>query len=144
MFDPKAECVATAQQRKKKATGSSGRPSNVVIFMLPKFTSNVPRGRHRSQLETIGRKKVLKFSRNMSSEQVKLVIRRGFASVGAHFKYLDCTDNKLRISEEQEPDGSIIVSRKSAVYLIQAAENVQVLHFLWLCVCVCVCVCVPA
>ena len=69
MFDPKAECVATAQQR-KKATGSSGWPSNVVTFMLPKFTANVPRGKHRSQLKTLGRKKTLKFSCNMCHEQV--------------------------------------------------------------------------
>ena len=121
MFDPKAECVAAAQH-KKKATGSSGRPSNVIVFMLPKFTSNVPRGKYR-ELETIGRRKTLKFSRIMSNEQVELVIRRGFG-VGTHFKYLDCIDNKLQISEEQEPDGSIIVSRKSAVYLMEAAENV--------------------
>ena len=53
MFDPKVECVAAAQHRKKKATGSSGWPLNVVVFMLPKFTSNVPRGK----LETIGRRK---------------------------------------------------------------------------------------
>ena len=129
MFDPKAECVATAQQRKKKATGSSGRPSNVVIFVLPKFIANVPRGKHRSQLETLGRKKTLKFSHNMSHEQVSLTIRRGFASIvmpGTYFKYLDCIDNKLRVSEEQEPDGSTIINRKSAVYLMQAAENPQV------------------
>ena len=69
MFDPKAECVAAAQHRKKKATGA-GRPSNVVVFMLPKFMANVPRGKHRSQLEAIGRKKTLKFSRSMSHEQV--------------------------------------------------------------------------
>lgn len=74
MFDPKAECVAAAKQRKKKATSSSGRPSNVVVFMLSKFTSNVPRGKHRAQLETIGRRKTLKFSRNMSHKQVKFVI----------------------------------------------------------------------
>ena len=139
MFDPKAECVAAAQHRKKKATGSSGRPSNVVVFMLPKFTSNVPRSKHRAQLETTGRRKTLKFSRNMSNEQVELVIRQGFG-VGTHFKYLDCIDNELHISEEQEPDDSIIVSRKSAVYLMEATENVQV-HYTCGCLCACACVC---
>ena len=56
-FDPKAECVVAALQRKKKAIGASGWPSNMTVFMLPKFISNVPRGKHRSQLET---KKTLK------------------------------------------------------------------------------------
>ena len=125
-FDPKAECVAAALQRKKKATGTSGRPSNVVVFMLPKPTANVPRGKHRSQLDTIGRRKTLKFSRNMSHEQVSNTIRRGFAGIvmQGSFKFLDCVDNKLQISEEQQPDGSTIINRKSAVYLMQTAEQV--------------------
>lgn len=129
MFDPKAECVAAALQRKKKATGTSGRPSNVVVFMFPKFTSNVPRGKHRSQLDTIGRKKTLKFARNMSHEQVSDTIRRGFAGIvtSGNFKFLDCIDNKLRLSQEQEPDGSLIISRKSAVYLMQTGEQVTIL-----------------
>ena len=79
----------------------------------------------------LAEKKTLKFSHNMSHDQVSNAIRRGFASIvmpGTYFKYLDCVDNKLRVSEEQEPDGSIIINRKSAVYLMQAAENVQVLY----------------
>ena len=71
-FDPKAGCVAAALQRKEKATGTSGQRSNVIVFLLPKPTTN---RKHRSQLEAIGRKKTLKFLHNISHKQVSNTIR---------------------------------------------------------------------
>ena len=127
-FDPKGECAAASQQRKKKASGNSGRPSNVVVVVMPKLVTNVPRGRHRTQLETLGRKKTLKFTRNMTTQQVSDTIRRGFHTIliqGTSWKYLDCVDNKLSVSNEQSPDGNAIVGRKSALYLVQTTEEVR-------------------
>ena len=62
----------------------------------------------------------------MSHEQVSSTIRRGFAGIvmQGNFKFLDCLDNKLKLSEEQQPDGSVIINRKSAVYLMQTVEQV--------------------
>lgn len=127
MFDPKGECAAASQQRKKKASGNSGRPSNVVTVLMPKFVTNVPRGKHRAQLETLGRKKTLKFTRNMSPQQVSDTIHRAFHAIlikGTSWKYLDCVDNKLSVCNEQSPNGSAIVGRKSALYLVQTTEEV--------------------
>ena len=127
-FNPKSECAAASQQRKKKASGSGGRPSNVAVVLLPKLVTNVPRGRHRKQLETLGRKKTLKFTRNMSTQQVSDTIRRGFHTIliqGTSWKYLDCMDNKLSVCNEQSPDGSGIVGRKSALYLVQTTKEVR-------------------
>ena len=61
----------------------------------------------------------------MSPEQVSSSIRRGFAGIvtPGSFKFLDCIDNKHWLLHEQEPDGSLIISHKSAVYLMRTAQQ---------------------
>ena len=61
----------------------------------------------------------------MSTQQVSDTIRRGFHNIliqGTSWKFLDCVDNKLSVCNDQSPDGSAIVGRKSTVYLVQTTE----------------------
>ena len=56
-FDPAADCVASVQQKKKKAFKS--KPSNVAVIMV-NDKSTIPRGKARKMLD--GQGKVQKFN----------------------------------------------------------------------------------
>ena len=57
-------------------------------------------------------------------------IRRGFAGIvtqgSPKFKFLD----KLQISEDQQLDGAVLINHKSAVYLVQTAEQVLIYYYI--------------
>ena len=65
-FDPTKECCVADAKRKKKATVSQGKPTNIQVVMLKHFTPNLPRGKFRTDLKKVGRIQTVQFRRSMS------------------------------------------------------------------------------
>ena len=75
-FDPLADCVASSQKQKKKAARI--KPRKILVVLMLEETTVLPRFSKRRALRKAGCIKQLEFMRNMSSQQVKNVIIRGF------------------------------------------------------------------
>ena len=123
-FDPGAECVAAAQKRRKKAANTRVKPRTIAVVLMKKRRMFVPKGYARSQLNKAGCIIKLEFRRNMSSQEVKNVILRGFSKFDdvENAQYLRCgQDNVLYLSKEQQLDGDGIfeLAGQGSVYLTQ-------------------------
>lgn len=120
-FDPTSGCCVKESQKKKKASGSLGRPTNVQVVILPKFMFNLPRGKHRTLLKKAGRILSLQFKRSMTSLETRNQILRGFKEIGDldTWTVLETADNRLVIAKDQALDGEAVVNRKGSLYLCQ-------------------------
>ena len=120
-FDPTVDCSVSIRQKKKKAATTEGRPTNVKVVVLPKLLPAIPKGVRRSQMCKGGRIKSLLFKRSMSCSEVRSVIRRGFSHLGLEkWKYLESSRNNiLSVSECQEIDGGVVVTRKGCLYVCE-------------------------
>ena len=76
VFDPLADCVASAAKRKKKAVRIKPRKVTVVCV---DDTNAVPCFGKRKALKNQGKMRQLQFLRNMSAEQVQKNIFHGFS-----------------------------------------------------------------
>ncbi len=161
-FDPTAECVAAPQQKKKKAAVQVIRPVSRDVILMKQIPTSVPKLNQRKDLKRELRQQTLLFTRRMSSLQVNNVIVRGFR----HLKvtgvvHLECgKDLKFHIAENQEPDGTVILSRRGTLYLSQqevhnfsalseaslmhCCYNIKFIQYERFNVCVCVCMCMHA
>ncbi len=72
-FDPSAECVASEQQKKKKAC-NDGKPRTIPVVLLQEKQAFVPKGHARTKLNKAGRVVKVDFRRNMSSREVRNAI----------------------------------------------------------------------
>lgn len=129
-FDPTSECCVSSAQKKKKAAISQGRPTNIQVVLLQRFTPNLPRGKHRSLLKNKGRILTLQFRRSMSVLDVKNTLRQSFSNIEDFdtWSVLECMDNNLSISKKQDLDGEDVINRKGALYLMQTQKKVLLIH----------------
>ena len=106
-FDPTAECCVSAQQKRKKAATTGGRPTNVKVVVMPKFLPVIPRGARRTKLFSEGRVKSVQFKRSMDYTEVKSVVSRAFTNIPlASWKYLECSrDNRVQFAASQQLNG---------------------------------------
>ena len=117
-FDPTDDCISV-EKKKKKAAISSGRPTNIKVMILKKFSPFIPRGRPRNLLRQEGREVTLQFRRTMKPDEVQDVIIRGFPALhDLPWSYLACdSDNRLSMSKNQQLDGNDIINRKGCLYI---------------------------
>ena len=115
-FDPTADCVATPAHKKRR----------VVVFqdaqpiVMKVFRPFIPIKKYRCDLKQDQRIKTLQFLRGLSSAQVKNVIQRGFRQVGcSSFLFLETSSNSLRVSQNQQLDGTAVIGRRGALYLCE-------------------------
>lgn len=97
-FDPSGDCVASENQRRKKAaTPGKGRSKCVKVEELP---ACFPKGPIRDRLTKIGCIKEISFTRVMSDSEVCTVVLERFKEFGVKkFQYLKAQkDNSLKIA----------------------------------------------
>ena len=120
VFDPTAECVALPQQKKKKAARQ--KSLSVDVFLLPRFSRNVPKRKDRKALKDAKRNKKISITRQMSTQQVKNTILREFGTDFTHLKnftVLECEANNLLKHASFELNGSNIAERRGTLYLCE-------------------------
>lgn len=126
-FDPTSDCVATEQQRKKKAATphAKGRSKCLKVVLLKEFPACVPKGGLRVRLTKMGRVKDISFTRILSNVEVESIILNRFEDLGVKkFKFLQaCKDNSLKLAENQTLDGNstIGLAGSGSLYLQQTS-----------------------
>ena len=93
VFDPMADCVASAAKRKKKAVRV--KPRKVTVVLVSGNTNILPRFGRRKALKREGNIRQLQFLRNMSPSQVRSAILTGFSDKVKKLKL--CTCNLIHI-----------------------------------------------
>jgi len=113
-FDPVQECVATEQQRKKKAANPKckGRAKCISVVVLKDIPPTIPKGMQRDSLRSSGYLKELWFRRILSEEEVTTLIRDGFKAINLEeFEYLQCCKNSsLKVAVKQNLNGNEVVT----------------------------------
>ena len=104
-FDPAADCVASVQQKKKKAFKS--KPSNVTVIIV-NDKSTIPRGKARKMLDGQGKVQKIEFRREMSNREVTNSVLRNF-SINNLVGFTLLQSGGLHPSQNQEPDGEYII-----------------------------------
>ena len=123
-FDPRAESVVTANQKKKKAAIKPFKKcSSVSVMMMKDYSSRVPKGKAREKLLAEGRIQSIKINRQMKPEEVKKLILEVFGI--AHYTVLHCdgVSKYLMKCSEQNIDGNDAVDWRGCLYL---CENMEV------------------
>ena len=120
-FDPTAECVASARQKKKKAA-IRFKASKITVILVSSPDKGVPKGKDRHKLKRDGDEQVIEVKRNMSAKEVKNCILRAFLI--ENYNVLKSTqDGKLSIAENQMPAGDDaienITKRKFPLYICE-------------------------
>ena len=132
-FVPGAECVVSNKKKKKKAAvQKKPKPSSVTVVVLKKFTSKVPRGDARETLASSGRIQSLRFTRDMSSSDVKQRIMSVF-NLCSEYTVLesDSSGHNLCKCSEQDIDGESVVGRKGSLYICETFPQVLVYSVLY-------------
>ena len=119
-FVPGAKCVVSNKKKKKAAVQKKPKPSSVTVVVLKKFTSKVPRGDARETLASSGRIQSLRFTRDMSSSDVKQRIMSVF-NLCSEYTVLesDSSGHNLCKCSEQDIDGESVVGRKGSLYICE-------------------------
>lgn len=106
-FNPLDGCVVSKQKQQKKATRIKPRKVTVVLIPDPEW-KKAPRGLKRKDLHKDGFIQQLEFLRNMSSQQVKNTLIRGFSdkAVGkVTVSYLTADPNLHVLTKVEEREG---------------------------------------
>ena len=107
VFDPTAECIATASQKKKKKAIRSRSTKVTILFVDP--SKGIPKKNYRRQLRENGYKEIIEVKRNMSSVEIKSAICRAFGAI--EYKILCAKDGKFVVGTNQESFDSDLDSK---------------------------------
>lgn len=123
-FDPNRELLGVPDRKKrKKGSTSQGRPVNITVCRLPRFSPFIPRGKVRSNLKEKGRIQTVKLTRHMNPNQAKQMIDAAFFQMSGSWGYLETgQDNQLVEAGEQLPDGNTLCSRRGCLYIVDKDE----------------------
>ena len=114
-FDPTAECVATASQKKKKKAIRS-RSTKVTILLVDP-SKGIPKKNYHRQLKENGFEEIIEVKQNMSSVEIKNAITSAFGEI--NYKILCPRDGKFVVGANQNPTGNelveIMTKRKSSL-----------------------------
>ena len=120
-------CTSTTKE--KAATRQKFK--SIDVFMLPKFSRNIPKNKERKALKSAKSNKKIMINRQMSALQVKNVILREFAKDHPHlnnFMALECEANNLLKYASYELNGTNLAERKGTGSLyfceVTSAERV--------------------
>lgn len=128
-FDPNQELHGLPDKKKKRATTSVGRPLNVTVCRLPRFTPFIPKGKVRSRLKEQGRIQNVQLTRSMTPVSVREAITRIYQGIH-QWVYLETgQDNRLQEAKLQSLDGNTACSRRGCLYIVD-----KEVRFLSLCV----------
>ena len=124
-FDPTDECVASEQQRRKKAvTPGKGRPKQLQVVILEDIPPTIPKGIARDHLRKENRIKNLHFYRSMSVYETMNIITEAFKDI--NLKFLQAyKSNCLREADEQALDGAGVIKLAGcgSLYLTQVISS---------------------
>lgn len=117
-FDPHQELHGLPDKKKKRATTSVGRPLNVTVCRLPRFTPFIPKGKVRSRLKEQGRIQNVQLTRSMTPVSVREAITRTYQGIH-QWVYLETgQDNRLQEAKLQSLDGNTACSRRGCLYIL--------------------------
>ena len=127
-FDPTDECVASEQQRRKKAvTPGKGRPKQLQVVILEDIPPTIPKGIARDHLRKENRIKNLHFYRSMSVYETMNIITEAFKDINLKgLKFLQAyKSNCLREADEQALDGAGVIKLAGcgSLYLTQVISS---------------------
>ncbi len=126
-FDPGAKCVAAERQKKKKKSSVPKKIlSAVTVVVLDKFSCIVPRGKVRQKLASSGKIQSIKFSRDMSPEQVRASIKAVFKLEEYTVLNSDSSGHALCKCADQDINGETIVGCKSSLYVCKEFCHVRI------------------
>ena len=126
-FDPSAESIVLSRQKKKKAAIKRQRSTTISVIMLEKYSSTIPKGILRKRMAAKGKIQGIKFTREMSFQEVKNKIIRAFEV--DTFVVLDCDGHNLIKCAEQSINGEKVVDRKGGLYLCKEFDRVSSSNF---------------
>ena len=128
VFDPSAECVAAAQQQKKKAANTRTKPRSITVVLFNEHRDYVPKGNTRMQLSKAGRIQKMQFRKRMSAQEVRNVLFSSFSKFDLkNMLYIKCgKDNSLSIHHKQDLNGDEIIelAGQGSLYIKQDAVEV--------------------
>ena len=131
VFDPLADCVASAQKQKKKAVRM--KPRKVTVVLISRKTTVLPRFAKRRALKREGNIRQLQFVRNMSPHQVKNAVFRGFSdkldqNEAIEITYLQPDSHALTLTkiEKSDFDGGDVIDLAGQGSLYIQFESVEV------------------
>ena len=123
VFDPTAECIAIASQKKKKKAIRSRSTKVTILFVDP--SKGIPKKNYCRQLRENGYEEIIEVKRNMSSVEIKSAICRAFGAI--EYKILCAKDGKFVVGTNQNPTGDelveIMTKRKSPLYICDHHEG---------------------
>lgn len=84
-FDPAVECVVQGNRRRKKAAiKPKQRTVSVSVVIMKKYSSTLPKGKERHNLESEGRILNMKVTRGMSAKEIRDKISKAFLRAYLH------------------------------------------------------------
>ena len=105
-------------RRNKRATTSVGRPLNVTVCRLPRFTPFIPKGKVHSRLKEQGRIQNVQLTRSVTPVSVREAITRTYQGIH-QWVYLETgQDNRLQEAKLQSLDGNTACSRRGCLYIL--------------------------
>ena len=119
-FDPTAKSFVAEAHRKKKAAIKKPitRPVTMKVVLVKNYSSRIPKGRARKKLINNERIRAMKFTRDMSNEDVKAKILGAFKI--KDYTVLACdTLSQSLMKGEQEISGEDVIGRRGCLYLCE-------------------------